>query len=249
MEVHHAHAPGEGKKHLKHYLFEFLMLFLAVTAGFFAENVREHSIEGKREKEYIRSIIEDLKLDTAWLNQYLSNQRISIQAFDSVILLLNQPNRDQFRQQRTYLLARIALRFSDFPTIYDYSYDQMKNSGNLRLIHKQMVANKISQYYFHLKDMSLMASQLLLRHWGLIEFEGKIFDGNIFQGLVNRETFEFTAPTGNPPLITEDKKTINEFIVRAHYIISIMLYSKNATLGQIKQATELIIFLKNEYRL
>jgi hypothetical protein len=34
---------------------------------FLAENWREHIVERKREKEYIRSMIEDLKLDTAGL--------------------------------------------------------------------------------------------------------------------------------------------------------------------------------------
>ena len=39
MEVH-AHAHTERKK-WNHYLWEFLMLFLAVTLGFWAENLRE----------------------------------------------------------------------------------------------------------------------------------------------------------------------------------------------------------------
>ena len=41
--AHHLHkSPGHG---WKHYLFEFLMLFLAVFAGFLAENKREHIVE------------------------------------------------------------------------------------------------------------------------------------------------------------------------------------------------------------
>jgi hypothetical protein len=50
MEVH-AHTHTERKK-WTHYLWEFLMLFLAVTLGFFVENQREHYIEKKRAKEY-----------------------------------------------------------------------------------------------------------------------------------------------------------------------------------------------------
>ena len=40
------------------------MLFLAVFAGFLAENQREHYVEHQREKQYIRSMIEDLQTDT-----------------------------------------------------------------------------------------------------------------------------------------------------------------------------------------
>ena len=42
MEVH-AHTHTEKKK-FTHYLWEFLMLFLAVFCGFLAENFREHKI-------------------------------------------------------------------------------------------------------------------------------------------------------------------------------------------------------------
>ena len=48
METH-AHdlhkAPGHG---WKHYLFEFVMLFLAVFCGFLAENIREHRMEDEK---------------------------------------------------------------------------------------------------------------------------------------------------------------------------------------------------------
>ena len=44
MEVHHPHHLTH-KKNWKEYITEFLMLFFAVTLGFFAENYREHQIE------------------------------------------------------------------------------------------------------------------------------------------------------------------------------------------------------------
>ena len=50
MEVHH-HGHVHEKKKWKDYLFQFLMLFLAVTLGFFVENQREHYIENQRAKQ------------------------------------------------------------------------------------------------------------------------------------------------------------------------------------------------------
>lgn len=40
MEVHHPHHPTH-KKRWSEYIIEFVMLFAAVTLGFFAENIRE----------------------------------------------------------------------------------------------------------------------------------------------------------------------------------------------------------------
>src|SRR6188768_3713866 len=67
MEVHH-HAHTQRKK-WTHYLWEFLMLFLAVFCGFLAENQREHYIEHQREKQYMQSLLEDLQTDTATINR------------------------------------------------------------------------------------------------------------------------------------------------------------------------------------
>jgi hypothetical protein len=60
MEVHHhSHHPKKWKE----YITEFLMLFLAVSLGFMAENIREHQIEQNREKQYMVSFVADLESD------------------------------------------------------------------------------------------------------------------------------------------------------------------------------------------
>ncbi|MEP6700571.1 MAG: hypothetical protein ABJA85_04625 [Bacteroidota bacterium] len=61
MEVHaHSHT---ARKKWTHYFWEFLMLFLAVFCGFLAEYQLEHVIAHQREKQYIQSLIADLKSD------------------------------------------------------------------------------------------------------------------------------------------------------------------------------------------
>jgi len=85
MEVH-AHSHTERKK-WTHYFWEFLMLFLAVFCGFLAENLREHQIEKKREKEYILSMIEDLKEDTASFNLLIKINSRTNEKIDTLIAL------------------------------------------------------------------------------------------------------------------------------------------------------------------
>jgi hypothetical protein len=45
MEVHHHPDLSHGPKSWKRYLLEGLMIFVAVTLGFFAEQLREHFVE------------------------------------------------------------------------------------------------------------------------------------------------------------------------------------------------------------
>ena len=60
MEVHH--QSHTARKKWTHYFWEFLMLFLAVTLGFFVENQREHFVKHRRERQYVRSFLGDLKI-------------------------------------------------------------------------------------------------------------------------------------------------------------------------------------------
>ena len=57
------HKIKSSRKTFYHYLFEFVMLFLAVTAGFFADNLREENVEHHRELKYMHTLVEDLKKD------------------------------------------------------------------------------------------------------------------------------------------------------------------------------------------
>ena len=67
MEVHH--HPHVEKKGFKEYLLEFIMIFLAVTLGFFAESARENISSHEHVKELASQLISDLKNDTTRLNK------------------------------------------------------------------------------------------------------------------------------------------------------------------------------------
>jgi len=67
--------------------------------------------------------------------------------------------------------------------------------------------------------------------------------------MLDKKTFAFAEPTGNIQLITDDRMIINKFILSLHYLFSITLYSMNAIRNQINEATQLILFLKDEYHL
>src|SRR5580765_7673244 len=127
MEVHaHTHTSDpdmhRGKKKWTHYLWEFLMLFLAVTLGFFVENQREHYVDRKKEKEYIRSMIEDLKTDTSYFAVEITARRQNRKRIDTLVHLLSLKNRTEPEQQRMYYLARYVISQIALPQIHDRTY-------------------------------------------------------------------------------------------------------------------------------
>src|ERR1035437_1194737 len=83
MEVHH--HPNVEKKKFREYFLEFLMIFLAVTMGFFAENIREYFAEKKTVKEYLENFQDELKQNEASIHYCDSIFTLILPAEDSIV--------------------------------------------------------------------------------------------------------------------------------------------------------------------
>ncbi len=144
MEVQkHPHHVTHKKK-WGEYLLEFFMLFLAVFLGFVAENIREHSVEKNREKEYIKSMVEDLETDSAFLELSI-NKLIPYHLtwLDSTIHLLSMPDlkgKDKLIYQAFMIGTGWSYNFH--PT--ERTLSQLHNAG-YQLIRKKNAANSLSQ--------------------------------------------------------------------------------------------------------
>ena len=142
MEVHH-HAHTSRKK-WTHYFWEFLMLFLAVFCGFLAENQREHYVEHQREKQYIRSLVQDLNSDIIQSGETLKKLEATKLGIDSLIIALSSPGTPE-NSNEAYRLWSKNMGFADFFS-NDRTIQQLKNSGSLRMIRNRLVSDSIMQY-------------------------------------------------------------------------------------------------------
>jgi len=143
MEVHHHGHVHEKKKWLE-YLFQFFMLFLAVTAGFFVENQREHYVEHSREKQFARQLLSDLRQDSSFFETRWKNLESLPAKHEKIFKLLTQPT--------PVSDAEVMNAFLPLTYIYDVqvitaTYDQMKTSGSLRYIRDTALLNRLQQYY------------------------------------------------------------------------------------------------------
>jgi hypothetical protein len=144
MEVHH-HSHSARKK-WTHYLWEFLMLFLAVFCGFLAENQREHMIEHQREKKFVRSLVSDLDADISRLTSIVGLRNERALMLDSFSVLLNSKEALQHSNDlyyyNSFATRGVAFRF----TPVDGTMQQLKNAGNLRLVRNSAVSDSIISY-------------------------------------------------------------------------------------------------------
>lgn len=144
MEVHaHSHT---ARKKWTHYFWEFLMLFLAVFCGFLAENKREHIVEAHRAKEYARSLLEDLKEDTAEIKGGIRQLNFMLSAFDSCIQKGLKYTGKPAVPGSFYYYSRLIV------TAYAIDWNestlsQLIQSGNLRYFKNKNLVKKINRYH------------------------------------------------------------------------------------------------------
>jgi hypothetical protein len=113
MEVHHHPDLHHKKKNFKEYFFEFLMIFLAVTLGFFAESVRDHVNDNGKETEYIGDLKKDLAIDSINISTWIQAFNSRINEYDTVINMLRHPE-NITDGAKLYYMSRITTRGTVF---------------------------------------------------------------------------------------------------------------------------------------
>jgi len=91
MEVHHHPQLEHKPKPIKEYLLEGFMIFIAVMMGFIAENIRENIDNNEQVQQLTSQLAQDLKADTATLNEHNAGIGKTLMANDSLFYFLQQP--------------------------------------------------------------------------------------------------------------------------------------------------------------
>ncbi|MGQ0739830.1 MAG: hypothetical protein ACT4OJ_12295 [Bacteroidota bacterium] len=245
MEVHHhSHIPMRREKKWTHYFWEFFMLFLAVSAGFFAENLREHRIENKREKKLVRVLLGDLEADVLQIDSLIKRRTSRNTDCDSLIKLLIAPSRQKGRQ--VYFYGRNASRRIHFRP-QDGTLQQLRNSGGFRVVHNDDILARINSYELLLKHNleNIEVEEKELSEYTAVA--AKVFNVAVFQQMTKNNTVE--PPDGNPVLLTYDKQLLNELSLKLHYWKRTSLSVLSSWDDLRKRAIRLIEDIKKEYHL
>jgi hypothetical protein len=146
MEVHHHPDLKHTRKPWKEYILEGLMIFLAVTLGFFAENFRESRVDGETEKHTIESLLLCLGSDTIQMKNIIAENTRIINHLDNLNKLKNEDiNKGEVKGK--FLSESINGLTSDpFFKTNDGALEQLKSSGMFRLIHKHSIIDSILKY-------------------------------------------------------------------------------------------------------
>ncbi len=262
MEVHkHPHHVTHKKK-WGEYLLEFLMLFLAVFLGFVAENFRESSAERHREKEYMVSMLVDLRNDTLAINRSIIKSKLLVAGFDSTLHFLTGDlhNRDTAEMALVYFFKYCI--YSSIAKITDGTITQLKNNGGLRLVRDKNVIDKINLYYLG-TGVSAVQESSMLEYLNIIDQQaGEVFNYISNKDFINSANLDERAlyetpliemtrwlQKKGPIMLTNDLKVLSPFMNNMSYHMGLMqtyvLQSKNKK----ETAIELMQAIKKSYHI
>ncbi|HEX6848252.1 MAG TPA: hypothetical protein VF144_14820 [Chitinophagaceae bacterium] len=254
MEVHH-HSHTARKK-WAHYFWEFFMLFLAVTLGFFVENQREHYIEHQRAKVYAKGMINNLNTDGEELSQIIYRSEFAVNYLDTFLALISTDEISNIPTGKLYWYGLWGGFIRGFES-NDATYQQMRNSGSLRYFNNAKLEEEIARYDQVVRSMRILNEIDRLIYLETRKARAMIFDFKY--NLQANEVVQSAVYNGfkpavvdsfmqiNPPLLSTDKLQFNQYaeLCRSR---NIRPQLKNAH-DALKLANSIIELLIKEYHL
>jgi len=247
MEVH-AHTHTERKK-WTHYLWEFLMLFLAVSAGFLVENQREHYVEHQRAKIYAANLYDELKKDTTQLNDLSRNLKKVSSNLDTFCLLVKEDHKQTLTNGMLYYYSSFVTNVEYFSS-NNTTIEQLKSSGNLRIMGNKL-AYKISEYERETRQLEKEYSLSKVEFSKMEDLHFKIFDIYLSEKMLGGPIVKprdsvlrlINLPVNNEPGL------MNQYTGWLKFESGIYKFQSRRYLAQLKKlAIELLTILKEEYR-
>jgi len=185
---------------IKKHIYDFVILFIGITAAFYVENFRQDLGDKDDLRKYLIGLTDDLKSDSLIYASTKVTLMKSIQSIDSLIVLSENDNADNSTKIR--LLATSTLLIYDVGVDNNINYKALVNSGQLKLIED-------INYRKHLKDY-YRSSEVWLKNY---ENEFQTFRTNEFfpflNGQINYGDFKWDGELKISKNVTTDTRVLN----------------------------------------
>jgi hypothetical protein len=252
MEVHH--HPHVEKKRFKEYFLEFIMIFLAVTLGFFAENIREYISDREKEHVYMNSILGNVHTDSAMITESIEGLQFNKKAIDTLMQLI----RSGEYKEKPQILYRLAYQTRG-PQLFKYSnvtFEEMKSSGDFKLIRNKAVSNDIAQYDdFINTTIKELESRMLQTEKNQADEQSDILDDTVYpsvDSIIYHHALwlDFYKSGNSASLIRQDQQAQFLKLYNLLFERRVILDYYELQLGKLKELNkQLHASLKNGYNL
>jgi len=244
MEVHV--KPKENKEiKFRLFLYEFFIIFLAVSVSFFVENIRERYIEHHKEVQYIQSLANDLKIDTLEMSRVI--KRNYEQSKGIYTFLKKLENSDSSKKETNYIYYYSIVYLGTIENFIhtDRTIAQLKNAGGLRLIRNKAVSDSIVSYDALVHDVEVNGDICLKFFYDLLGQQRELLNFR----LIKSNNFKELLADPKLKLLKNDDYTINVYYNNSLSFASLLTGYKNKIVILRKEADNLLKILEKEYDL
>ncbi len=248
MEVHHHPDLHHKRKNFREYFLEFLMIFLAVTMGFFAEQIRENLVNKEKEAHYIQNLISDLQADTADLRLNINYQGVQSKMLDSA-LTIPVERRADINVQDTFF-HYIFLYYSYVPTFTasTNTISQLK-AGGFNILRNQATIDSINSIYqYYDRSVNFDTKYNEANYWDVAHKMEAIMQ--LPKPAVSwTDTSIYIIPVNRRIFLTTDLSAITQLYNVLGNAIGSYTTAIYAETNALAKATSLIMYLKKQYKI
>jgi hypothetical protein len=250
MEVHH--HPHVEKKNFKEYFLEFLMIFLAVTMGFIAENMREHINDNEKREQYIQSLVEDLETDTARMEDIILFDEAKINAIQSMYSCYDTV----IKNMKATSCMGILIKYSKVNRSFqpnDRTYLQLANAGGFRLLRKEdadsiLAYETLYNYYHDFQSTVYQEAQDNVRNT-MNELADFRVNGTVQEVSPGIGVDIGTSSLSSPLLFSDDRAMLNKWFNQLQLYLRVIKAQRLLISHLQTKAINLIHFYKTEHHL
>jgi hypothetical protein len=224
------------------------MIFLAVTLGFFAENIREDISSHNKEKQYMQSMLEDLEQDSLMLhNQYIASLYLA-EGLDSLRTVLYE-DINKINLQELY---RLQITYGRYVTLgFSAKTSSQLKAGGMNFIENTKVTNAISDYWIQEDVLNNDLQNITGKVDHATELKYEIFNLKYVKKMMPDNTDKITSVIDpDCKLLKDDPVLLVDYANRLTYISLILKSHYNKDIyKEYEAAINLKKLIQKEYHL
>jgi len=167
-------------------LGEFVVIVVGVLVALWVDQLREARVNAGLEVEYLESLVTDLEADLAQFDEAEAWMRRS-EGNAAVVLALYEgsPPTDDLTD---LVVAVETAGWQFFPSITRNTLDDLRSTGNLRLITDPALRRAIAAYYRKVEEVSIPLADMRDRIWAQYDARvANVLDPGVRLGVLQRD--------------------------------------------------------------
>jgi len=236
------------------FIIEVFLLVAGLLAAFQVDRWWEQRAEREEERIYIQRLIGNIEADIPAMNNLIETQGLRLDYTDLLIQIAQDP-KSATERPGEYLAAIIGASYTNYPTLRSHTFDELRSTGNLKVILSPEVKEGLYDYYEFDRQQANFRSLFIsteFRHW---ELASGVLSPTQARWLQDNKIFALPA---NVTLLRKTKHDTKEIMAAANRLVAdqdlvdwlpqlreVQTYLIFALERQSKRADDLLIVLRD----